>query len=238
MPIPEYTVTHSPKAKSIRLKVTLEEGLSVVIPRGFDKSKIPDVLHRKRDWIAEKLEEASEKRRFLEPRPTTYLPEQISLRSLGQEWRIVYQFVENKSGIAWRANERELVFSGSLFERDRVIAKLTQWLRLTVRDQLFPLVRSIAAKHGFSVGELMVKSQRTRWASCSAKKNLSLNTKLLFIPPDLVRYVIVHELCHTVHMNHSSEFWRLVANYEPSYRIHDQLLRDAWKQVPAWLMRK
>jgi predicted metal-dependent hydrolase len=82
---------------------------------------------------------------------------------------------------------------------------------------------------------LLVKNQRTRWASCSAKKNLSLNTKLLFLSPDLVRYVLIHELCHTVYMDHSKEFWRFVASHEPGYKALDQALREAWKTVPDWM---
>src|SRR5437660_1296677 len=77
-----------------------------------------------------------------------------------------------------------------------------------------------------------------RWARRSASKNLSLNTKLLFLSPDLVRYVLIHELCHTVHMNHSGDFWRLVACHEPGYRVLDQALRAAWKTVPQWTFWK
>jgi YgjP-like, metallopeptidase domain len=75
--------------------------------------------------------------------------------------------------------------------------------RRSTRSILTSAVLASASLHG-----LLVKSQRTRWASCSAKKNLSLNTKLLFLSPDLVRYVLIHELCHTVYMDHSKEFWR------------------------------
>ncbi len=59
--------------------------------------------------------------------------------------------------------------------------------------------------------------------------------KLLFLPPELVRYVFVHELCHTVHMNHSREFWRFLAVKEPGYMELDKQLRTAWRLVPAWL---
>jgi predicted metal-dependent hydrolase len=95
-------------------------------------------------------------------------------------------------------------------------------------------VANLARKHGLELGALFVKSQRTRWASCSASKNVALNTKLLFLSPELVRYVLIHELCHTVHMNHSHDFWRLVACHEPGYRLLDQALREAWKIVPPW----
>jgi predicted metal-dependent hydrolase len=100
-----------------------------------------------------------------------------------------------------------------------------------VRKGLFPLAEKLATKHRLRLGGLLVKSQRTRWASCSARRNLSL----LFLSPDLVRYAVIHELCHTIHMNHSNEFWRLVAVHEPSYKVLDQGLRDAWKSVPQWV---
>ena len=123
-----------------------------------------------------------------------------------------------------------LVLSGTELGRDIVLRKLKEWLRLRVRDGLFPVAQKLAARHRLPMRGLLVKSQRTRWASCSAQKNLSLNTKLLFLSPDLVRYVLIHELCHTVHMNHSKEFWRLVASYEPSYKVLDQSLREAGSQ--------
>ncbi len=80
-----------------------------------------------------------------------------------------------------------------------------------------------------------MRSQRTRWASCSAQKNVNLNLKLLFLPEDLVRYVLVHELCHTVHFDHSPEFWGLLSSLIPHCREMQRELRDAWKYVPAWL---
>ncbi len=121
--------------------------------------------------------------------------------------------------------------------RADVIRKLKDWLRVKVREGLFPLAEQLAIRHGLELEEMMVKSQRTRWASCSAKRNLALNTKLLFLPPDLVRYVLIHELCHTVHLNHSKKFWRLVASHEPRYKGLDQELRKAWKIVPQWVFR-
>jgi hypothetical protein len=97
------------------------------------------------------------------------------------------------------------------------------WLRQRVRETLFPLSRNLAHKHRFQFRALFVNSQRTRWASCSATKNLSLNTKLLFLSPELVPYVLIHELCHTIHMNHTKVFWQLVACHEPGYRLLDCL---------------
>lgn len=234
MALPEYTIRQSPRAKNIRLKVTPEDGLCVVVPRGFDVGRIPEILKRKKVWIADTLAEAKSRRRFLEPNPATHLPDRLELRAIGEIWKIVYREGGATRGLHLRARNGELLVVGASFDRDAVIAKLNAWLRTKVRSDLFPLASQLAEKNRLPISGLMVKSQRTRWASCSAKKNLSLNTKLLFLPSELVRYAIVHELCHTVHMNHSREFWVLVACHEPRYRSLDEQLRAGWKLVPQW----
>lgn len=233
--LPDFSVRHSPRAKNLRLKVTREDGLLVVIPKGYDEKKIPALLKQKKVWIADALTRVGETKRFLEPKPVIHLPETIRLVALGETWSVTYREDEGFSGIRLRADKGNLVISGSNLNREAVIRKLKNWLRVKVREGLFPLAENLAAKHDLKLGGLLVKSQRTRWASCSAQKNLSLNTKLLFLSPVLVRYVIIHELCHTVHMNHGNEFWRLVAVYEPSYKVLDKALREAWKTVPQWV---
>ncbi len=206
------------------------------MPRGFDEGKIPAILERKKDWIADALTQAQTRRRFLEPQPARHLPERLDLRAIGEAWSIVYRRDDTKSGLWLRAARGELTISGSRLDRSDIVAKLKEWLRRRVRDGLFPLARNLADRNRLELRGLFVKSQRTRWASCSASKNLTLNTKLLFLSPELVRYVLIHELCHTVHMNHSKEFWRLVACLEPGYRLRDEALREAWKTLPPWIM--
>jgi predicted metal-dependent hydrolase len=235
MALPDYSVRQSPKAKNIRLKVTREDGLLVVVPRGYDERKIPSLLKQKKVRIADALNRVGETKRFLEPKPTKHLPAEVRLVALGETWSVTYREELNYAGLRLRADNGTLIISGPDLNRDTVIRKLKDWLRLKVREGLFPLAKDLATRHRLNLRGLLVKSQRTRWASCSARRNLSLNTKLLFLSPDLVRYAVIHELCHTVHMNHSSKFWRLVAAHEPSYRVLDQTLRSAWKSVPQWV---
>lgn len=233
--LPDYIVRHSPKAKNLRLKVTREDGFVVVVPKGYDKKKIPALLKQKKVWIAESMKRIGETKRFLEPKPVKHLPDAVRLTALGEMWTVTYREDTSHTGLRLRAESGKLAISGPDLNREAVIRKLKDWLRLKVREGLFPVAKTLATKHRLKLGGLLVKSQRTRWASCSAQRNLSLNTKLLFLSPDLVRYVVVHELCHTVHMNHGNEFWRLVASHEPSYKVLDQALRQAWKNVPQWV---
>lgn len=232
--LPDYSVRYSPKAKNLRLRVTADEGLCVVVPMGFDETRIPSLLSQKKMWLADAMKRIGETRRFLEPRPVRHQPESLRLVALGETWSVAYN-ESDRAGITLRIEAGTLALSGQTLSPEPVIRKLKGWLRGRVREELFPIAEHLATKHRLALGGLLVKSQRTRWASCSAKRNLSLNTKLLFLPPDLVHYALIHELCHTVYMNHSTDFWRLLASHEPRYRDLDQALRQAWKSVPQWM---
>jgi predicted metal-dependent hydrolase len=111
--------------------------------------------------------------------------------------------------------------------------------RLAARaHELFaPQLRELAALMGVSFRQLQIRHQRTRWGSCSARGTISLNCCLLFHRPAVVRYLLVHELAHLTHMNHSARFWQLVERYEPQWREHDRELAAGWSQVPGWVLR-
>jgi len=87
-------------------------------------------------------------------------------------------------------------------------------------------VRFFAEKMGLSHGRITIRSQRTRWGSCSAKGNLSFNCLLMLAPAEVQDYVVIHELCHRKEMNHSAAFWAEVEKFCPDYRVHRKWLKD------------
>lgn len=78
----------------------------------------------------------------------------------------------------------------------------------------------------FEIGQVRIKNQRRAWGSCSSKKNLNFNWRLVTLPPELADYVIVHELCHIVHFNHSVHFWALLTSLMPDGMAHRARLRQ------------
>lgn len=80
--------------------------------------------------------------------------------------------------------------------------------------------------HPFEHGAVRIKNQRRAWGSCSSKRNLNFNWRLVALPLELADYVILHELCHTVHFNHSSEFWALLTSLDPNAMVHRHRLRQ------------
>lgn len=97
--------------------------------------------------------------------------------------------------------------------------------RKTARAELAGRLEMLSAIHGLSYGRLSIRSQKTRWGSCSAKGNISLNAKLVNLPAELIDYVIVHELVHTRIMNHSKAFWAELERRMPGARAMDALLK-------------
>ena len=78
---------------------------------------------------------------------------------------------------------------------------------------------------------ITVRDQKTRWGSCSSRGTLSFNYRLIFAPPAVLDYVVVHELCHLTHMNHSKDFWNMVASVMPEYKIYRKWLRDHGQEL-------
>lgn len=84
---------------------------------------------------------------------------------------------------------------------------------------------------GGSYSRITVRDQKTRWGSCSSTGTLSFNYRLMFAPPRVLDYVVIHELCHLTHMNHSREFWNLVASVMPEYKIHRNWLKELGQEL-------
>lgn len=94
-------------------------------------------------------------------------------------------------------------------------------------------VKLFASMMGVSYGKITIRCQKTRWGSCSAKGNLNFNCLLMLAPEKVQDYVVVHELCHRLEMNHSGRFWAEVERVMPDYRIYRQWLKEHGSELMA-----
>lgn len=109
---------------------------------------------------------------------------------------------------------------GLLTEED--LAALAREARLIIPAR----VEHFAARIGVTYGRITLRCQKTRWGSCSAAGNLNFNVLLMLAPPEVLDYVVIHELCHRLEMNHSARFWDLVSRYDPDQRLHRAWLKE------------
>jgi predicted metal-dependent hydrolase len=112
---------------------------------------------------------------------------------------------------------------------------LRRWLLAQGGRVLKPWLRREAVRTGLTPARVQIRLQKTRWGSCSARGSVSLNAALLLVQPELVRYLMVHELCHLRHLNHSRRYWQAVARHEPEFRELDRRLAACWRELPAWI---
>lgn len=230
-----YIVKASPRAKYARLKMSIREGLVIVVPKGFDQGRIPGLLEKKKRWIEQASEQIELRRKFLEPELSGALPERMALQGIGEEWAVNYISTNLPHVTITECHNKQLHVFGNTDSKDSCRAVLRQWLNRKTHEHIKTWLVKMAEERKFKLNRVLVKSQRTRWASCSRRKTISLNLKLLFIPADLIRYVLIHELCHTEHLNHSNAFWALLKHHEPDYAKKKYSLRAAEHFVPSWL---
>ena len=127
-----------------------------------------------------------------------------------------------------------LVVSGDIDDAERCLAALTRWLDRAARARLLPLLAQTACAVDIDYASARVRSQKTRWGSCSSRKTISLNRNLVFLPHDLVRSLMLHELAHTLVLNHSQRFWATLSAFDPDVAAHRVRMRSAHDFVPAW----
>jgi hypothetical protein len=233
--LPNYTVRESRRAKHVSLKISVAGSLEVIVPPGFDQKHIPDILQRKQPWIERITQRIQHRQALVGVETSAELPERITLRAIAETWQVAYQTTQIPGIRVVEHPNFNLELFGDTADQDTCKVALQRWVSRKARVHLVPWLKSVSKELKLPFEQTLVRKQKTRWGSCSSSKTISVNCKLLFLPNDLVRYVFVHELCHTIHLNHSSKFWNLVGNYEPQYQQLDDTLRDARCYVPLWM---
>lgn len=109
---------------------------------------------------------------------------------------------------------------------------LRHWTLAEAQKVFRPQLESLLQQQGLSINRCVFKLQKTRWGSCSTKKNININANIIFLPKQLARYILIHELCHLYHLNHSNLFWKKVFELEPQALHLDKSLRHAKKYLP------
>jgi len=233
---PNYSIKESLRAKCVRIKVSLYDArVVVVVPCGFDREQIPDIVREKQSWIERVQKQVNEQRALAGTSDATCLPEEIHLRALGETWGVECE-PDGRGHVRLREQPgQRLHLQGDLDDHALCRHALQRWVRHKARVHLVPWLEEMSQEQQLPVTRTAVRAQRSRWGSCSRQRTISINQKLLFIPPPLVRYVFLHELCHTLHFDHSPEFWEAMGAREPRCRQLDGELNTAWRYVPVWM---
>ena len=223
----DWSLRVSRRARHARLQVKPFGGLEVVIPARFPRHQVAALVDRHAAWARRQLARQASLRQAIR------LPDELSLAFDNSTTPIVYRGDSSFDAVDNRCGE-SIVIAG-VDQRAR-IDKLRRCIRRRAQQSLPPLLEQVSRRTGLGFNRVSIRSQKTRWGSCSNRGNISLNDQLLFLPAETVEYLMIHELCHTRHLNHSRAFWALVQTHCPGYRAHEAHLRKSRNLVPDWFL--
>lgn len=228
--MPSYCLRRSKKAKYVHFRMNPTKGLEIVLPYRLALKHLPEVVDKYRPWIEEQ-----EKKRLINCSSSdlTERPSQLNFHAIDKIYTLHY-LSSNKSKLILRPNNELLImYTSSQLEEIHLLLK--SWVKTQAKIHLTQLFIQIAQQHSFKFQRVTVREQKNRWGSCSAKGHINLNYKLLFLSPKLCQHVILHELCHLIHFNHSKEFWTLLSQYDPHWQENNKATKRDSTKIPLWL---
>lgn len=233
-----YRVRVSGRARRPSVAVCVHEGVVVTVPKSYDQRRLPALLREWGPWLERQIRRADEARRRLPADVFAPLPVSVSLPAIGRRWQVVYGGGRQAVPVALREHRDTLRLTGSeRSDADACRSALRRWLARKARASFAPQLAALAAEHGLRYTRLSIRGQRSRWGSYSSTGTLSLNYLLLFLEPELVRCVMLHELCHSRYMSHGPRFHALLRRLEPDCAALDERINAAWQRVPRWAWR-
>lgn len=216
-----YTVRRSFRARHARLEIRPDTGLTVIIPRRYSAHDVEELLHLKSGWILKTFGKNLRQHPLLNlhnARDGDKIP------YLGRNIELSVQPSREKSAMLSMSGDRLLVGAGP--KGDHVDALLESWYHYRAEILFERKIKEFSSIMGIRYGRLSIRSQKTRWGSCSRSGTICLNWKLVLVPEPVIDYVVIHEIAHIKEMNHSQRFWQLVSRYCPDYKKYRRFLRD------------
>jgi predicted metal-dependent hydrolase len=216
-----YSVRRSDRARHARIVVDRGE-VEVVVPRRMSMRHVEPFVAEKRRWIERTLRKMQEAEH---ESPTVQLADGGVVPYLGEELelRVKVEPGRQRSHVARRAGVLHVKVPRRGPEPIR--DALESWYRRRARAEVAPRLDAATRRAGTRYKRLSIRGQRTRWASCSSSGAMSFNWRLLLAPPEILEYVVEHEVAHIEVLDHSRRFWSLVARRSPRYREHERWLK-------------
>jgi hypothetical protein len=167
--------------------------------------------------------------------PELTLPHEIALPPVGVTLPVEYRHTVGRSPtVTARQIGGQLVVAGAVDDAEACREALRRWRDRCAQEHLPALLDEASRATGIGYERVSVRGQRTRWGSCSAAGTISLNRNLIFLPARLAGYVLLHELAHRVHPDHSTRFHELLRTLEPAAGQLRRELGQAADHVPVW----
>ena len=218
----DFAVIRTRRKKTISLRIR-DGRVEIVVPRETSETRIAEILADKMPWLRRQLADLDSVPDFV---PKAYESGE-TFTLMGETFTLIIE-----DGLRDELNASGKILTAHLHpgrdetRRQSAVAGLLQdWYQQEATDHLTRRCAAYSNDMGVSYGKITVKHYKSRWGSCSSVGDLTFNWRIMLAPPDIVDYVVVHELAHLVHHNHSPAFWQVVGETMPDYKQHRAWLK-------------
>lgn len=216
----EYKVVYSNR-KSIEIRIEQNGIVVFKVPKKTPDKIIEDVIKKRLTWIDEKvhlvLGQTMPVRDYENGEKVLYLGAKIDLK--------ITRRSTDKAKISLVDNELVLIVPDN-YDKDHIKEMLTALYKKLLKRHIASRIEVYQKHFKFRPEKVTIRDQKTRWGSCSSARNLSFNYRLMMAPKGVIDYIIVHEMSHLEHMNHSKSFWKKVHQVMPDYKKHEAWLKS------------
>ena len=211
-----YLHTINTRARSYRLKIDPNEGLVLVTPTRYNQDQINRFIATNRAWIETHVGKLTQKKEFLETDTTIRIFDALFTKH-------IIEIPGHASTISLQ--EKVLTITVSEQTPTKMRNVIERFLQQTAEQYIVPRTKQLAEKMHTEYARIKFGQHKTQWGSCHSNGTLTFNWRLVHAPTQVIDYVIIHELAHRTHLNHSAAFWALVAKFDPKYETHKQWLK-------------
>lgn len=194
----DYNIVRS-KRKTVTVSVSQDNIITVRCPLSMSNSVVDDFINSKSEWLYKVLAENNVKRADCKS-----VLDYKEILICGEKLPLIFL-------------DKNKIESDAVYVKD--VAAIKKTLIKFLSEELISFAEKISSELNISCKGFCVKAYKSRWGCCDVKGEITLNCLLTMLPLYLQRYVIIHELCHTLYFNHSQKFWKLVSRYEPNYKV-------------------
>jgi len=212
-----YTIIRKPKLKHLYLRIS-EGKLTITANDTVSEAYIRNFISGKSAWIQKHLSQKQHTPLLTDTDASVYL--------LGKALPTVVHIDSSISKAMMQIEEDQCIFIVKDTPTHTTLKQLRDdYYKTQCAKVITPIIETSAQMIQLYPQKITYRHNKSRWGSCSTQNNISLNTRLMMLPQELIRYIIIHELSHIIHKNHSQNFWELVQKYEPDYKKKRRLIR-------------
>ncbi|MCL6570349.1 MAG: M48 family metallopeptidase [Bacillus sp. (in: Bacteria)] len=213
---------------SMGIYINLYGNVEVQVPKGTSEQSVLQLIEEKWDWVQEKIKEMKD--RTLEPKEKVYNHGE-SFLYLGNTYPIqIYQDIDILQDHVVFEGDKLHIYVKQL-EDERIKQALKRFYFQQCKALVEKSIQSYQSNFKVKPRSIRISDSKSTWGTCDSKLQLTFNWKLAMAPLQVIDYVVVHEMCHMVHLNHDRSFWRLVGKILPDYEQ-----RQNWLALSSWKM--